>query len=155
LAPTYHPSPTNTINPTSTQNTTLVTLRLINSQGQGIAGGTAQYYNGSWLAIPGNTDNNGNLTYSLPGNKQSVSFHMTYAGGSSNITQNIATNSTVTFQTAKVVSVSGTCIKYYAGSWLNFVNGMELLPGKYIFRFSDGTPDTAFTMTSGVANNIH
>lgn len=136
---------------TVTFNTTNVTVQLRDSSGAPLDTGTASYYAGSWRTI-GNTVNGDVSVEMLPG---SYSFAMTYLGTRQQLnSQSIdGAESTVTFQTGKVVSDSGTATKYYAGRWLPFTDGMELLPGTYTFSFS-GAPNKSFALLGGVENHI-
>jgi CSLREA domain-containing protein len=213
-------------------NKTTVLLRLIDSRGNGLAGGTAQYLDGTTLKnIPGSTNSNGDLATTIPVSKGTVSFTMTYVSGLTVKIQNVTSNSlvvfqtnvvtiqlkdhsgnpldtgtvmyyaggswlsfgttsggkvtkellpsvygfrmiyansnqdklqinvsttTVVFQTGQVHSNSGKATAYYAnGAWRTFTQNMELLPQTYLFRFSDGTKDTNYTITAGKVNNIH
>ena len=213
-----------------------VVIKLLSSAGSGIAGGTAQYYNGRWNDIPGSTGSNGVLLHGIPGIVPTTFISMTHAyARQQKGPLNIASNSyvvfqtakvtvelkdstgayitgglgtvqyysggwrtfgsgttdggkvsmellpvsywfsmdyvyareqkgwlavsgasyTVTFQTGKVHSGTNTCTQYYAGAWRAFTQGMELLPGKYYFRFSDGTADTQYAIVAGTTNTIH
>lgn len=67
----------------------------------------------------------------------------------------MGTNAKVIFKTVQVHSDSGKCTSYNAGGWQTFTQNMELLPGNYIFRFSDGTKDTLYTLIVGGVKHIH
>jgi hypothetical protein len=41
------------------------------------------------------------------------------------------------------------------GSWQAFTQDMELLPGTYMFHFSDRTKDTTYTLVVGALKHIH
>ena len=81
---------------------------------------------------------------------------MGYVGGSEQKSGvNVVTTPTITFQTGQVHSTSGAATQYYASGWKTFTNDMEMLPGSYKFKFSDGTSDTTYPITAGIVNNIH
>jgi hypothetical protein len=92
-------------------------------------------------------------------------FQITYAGAVEQKSQNVASDPTVVFQTVQVHSDSGKCTsyipvatvptRYHAVGWQTFTQDMELLPGTYMFRFSDGTKETSYTLVVGAAKHIH
>jgi hypothetical protein len=109
-----------------------------------------QYYGGSWLSF--GTTSSGQVNKELlPG---TYSFRMSHAGCSVDKSQNVSSTPVVQFQTGKVVSASGTCVSYYAGTWQVFINGTELLPGTYPFRFT-GYPQTSCQVTAGATTTIY
>jgi hypothetical protein len=129
-----------------------VFVQLKDSVGNPLSGGVVQYYSGGWQVF-GTTDASGRASKALP--PGSYTFAMTYAFGRQEKSQNIATDPNVIFQTGQVHSDSGSCTQYYAGGWRAFTQDMELLPAAYTFRFSDGTPDSSYTITAGTVNHIH
>jgi hypothetical protein len=83
-------------------------------------------------------------------------FQISYAGATQQMSQDVSKNPNVNFQTVQVHSDSGKCTSYYAGgSWRTFTQNMQLLPGTYTFRFSDGTKNTSYTLVVGPVKHIH
>ena len=141
-----------------------VTVKLLSSSGNGLSGGVVQYqYNsGGWKPF-GTTGSGGIVSMALP--PGTYVFQISYASGSQQVSQNVAKNSTVTFQTVRVHSDSGKCIgfiqvelvptRYTGASWQPFTQDMELLPGTYMFHFSDKTNDKSYTLVVGAVKHIH
>jgi len=135
--------------PASAENTIEVTVQLTDSKGTGLSGGVVEYYSGGWQSF-GTTNGDGEASTGLPSG--TYSFRASYAGASQQKSQNIATNSTVMFQTELVTfklldsanaEITGAGAEYYAGGWKTFGSGtttttMELLPVSYSFRVSYG-----------------
>jgi hypothetical protein len=157
---------------TVTPSSVTVTVKLLSSSGKGLSGSVVQYYSSAWKSF-GTTGSDGTVSVALP--TGTYNFQITYAGASQQKSQNVLTNPTlvfvfgatqqnsqdvskdpnVKFQTVQVHSDSGKCTSYYAGGWKTFTQDMQLLPGTYTFRFSDGTATTSYTMVAGPVKRIH
>ena len=128
-------------------------LKLIDSDGNGIAGATAQYNDaGVWLDLPGVTDANGDIVFTVNLSGK-VKFRMTYEGSNQTITQNIDENPNVTFQTVGTtvelvnsnhfpITDEEATIEFNRNGWQPFgitdggTVSREMLPGNYNFRMS-------------------
>jgi hypothetical protein len=139
-----------------------VTVKLLSSNGNGLSGGVVQYYSDGWKAF-GTTGSDGTVRMALP--PGTYIFRISYAGASLQKSQNVASDPNVVFQTVRVHSDSGKCAsyiqvatvptRYYGGGWQAFTQDMELLPGTYMFRFSDGTKNASYTIVAGAGMHIH
>jgi YD repeat-containing protein len=130
--------------------TNMVTVQLKDSAGNPLSGGVVQYYSGGWQTF-GTTDASGKVSKELqPG---TYTFSMTYASARQEKSQNIATNPTVVFQTAKVTIqlkdstgalIDSGSVQYYSGGWrdIGSTSGgqvtKELLPLTYTFSMTYG-----------------
>jgi hypothetical protein len=138
------------INPTVVFQTVNAIVQLKNSQGSLMDQGTVQYYSGAWRSF-GTTSGGAVNKELLPNN---YSFRMTYEFVTNDKTQDISTNSTVSFSsvlcTIKVMNSQGQPVdnaqaSYYSGAWRQIgttVNGTvtkELLPANLTFRIKSGT----------------
>ena len=130
--------------------TMVVSMQLLASDGTTELTGTAEYYASGW-----NTFGSGSTTTSMELLPTNYTFRVTYGGASVQKQQDVSSDPQVVFQTVAVHSDSETATQYYASGWQTFTQDMELLPGDYPFRFSDGTPQTTFTLTAGEVNHIH
>jgi hypothetical protein len=138
-------------NPSVTYQTANMTVRLVTSAGAPADTGMVKFYAGAWRDF--GTTSNGQVQKELL--SVSYSFRMIYRNASQDVAQNVSSNPFLVYQMGNVVSDSGKCVSFYSGSWQAFSSGMELLPGKYSFRFNDGTSDTQYTITKGTTNHIH
>jgi len=129
--------------------TTLVTMKLLSSTNTELSGG-AQYYASGWKTFGGGTTATAMELLPL-----TYTFRISWGGASQQKSQNVASDPNVVFQTGQVHSDSGKCTSYYAGGWRIFMQDMQLLPGTYRFRFSDGTANTSYTIVAGAVKHIH
>lgn len=133
-------------------------VKLLNSNGNGIAGGVVDYYAGGWQNSVATTNSSGNAFVLIPGNVSSAYFRMGYNNAKQQLGSfNLNTTSSVTFQTKNVTvelrnsggslyDDEGTNVQYYSGGWYQFGTGttsngtcnMELLPVSYYFRLTYG-----------------
>ena len=126
-----------------------VTVQLLDSNGQGLAGGAVWYYDTAWHAF-GTTGANGSVKNPdlAPG---TYYFAVTYLNAQVGTTQTVDANSTVTFNTQQVTiklqDSSGQpldtgMVQLYSGGWStlgNTANGQvqcELLPADYLFSMT-------------------
>jgi photosystem II stability/assembly factor-like uncharacterized protein len=122
-----------------------LTVRLINSSGMPLAGGSLRYYDASWKDATNNNDG----TFSVTTNLKTVSLRMTYESGSQTKSNVSVGPDVVVFQTVNTLvklqnsagaSIDTGKVQYYYSSWRDFgvtTNGTaskELLPGNYTFR---------------------
>jgi len=122
-------------------------VKLVNSTGTKLTGGSLQYYDGSWKTAVNNNDG----TFAINTTLKSVSLQMTYAYGVQTKSNVTVGSDTVVFQTVNAqvklqnsqgrLMDTGT-VQYYAGAWRNLgttsngVATMELLPINYSFRMT-------------------
>ena len=128
--------------------TTGFAVRLTNSSGNLLPGGSLKYYEGGWK----DAIDNGDGTFAINSDKKTLSLRIIYEYGSQTVSNIPAQNNTYTFKTvnttvqlknssANLIDEEGT-VNYYAGGWRDFgatVNGTvskELLPGNYSFRMT-------------------
>jgi len=124
-------------------------VKLINSQGQLLEGGSLKYYEGGWKEA----EDYGNGIFSVDTEKETVKLRMSYAYASQDLDNVVVSSDTAVFQTRAVhvhlknsqgqLIDEGT-VKYYAGGWRDFgvtsggIAIKELLPNSYKFRMSYG-----------------
>ena len=122
-------------------------VKLINSQGSLLLGGSLKYYDAGWK----DAIDNGDGTFTVNTERTTVSLKMTYEYGTQQLDNVTVGSDTAVFQTVNAavqlqnsqgsLMDEGTA-KYYAGGWRDFgttVNGIttkELLPKNYSFRMT-------------------
>jgi hypothetical protein len=152
-------------NPTVVFQTVNATVQLQNSEGNPIDQGTVQYYAGAWRDF-GVTASGVVTKELLPNN---YSLRMTYEYVSLDKTQDLSTNSTVSYSTVLCMirvknsqsqPVDGATASYYSGAWRQIgatVNGevtKELLPANLTFRVSYGTTQQDKTQNLSTSNVV-
>ncbi len=122
-------------------------VKLIDSQGQLLEGGSLQYYEGGWKEAV----DHGNGIFSVDTEKETIKLRMTYAYASQDLDNVVVGIDTAVFQTmAAEVHLKNSqgelmdegTVKYYSGGWRDFgvtssgVVNKELLPNSYKFRMT-------------------
>ena len=140
-----------TTNPRVDFTTVSVTVKLLDSHGTGISGGSAQYYANGWHQL-GATDASGSVMADLlPG---SIPFGMTAGGIYNQKTQDPSSDPTVVFQAVATTvqlldshgaGMAGGSAQYYANGWHQLgatdASGSvmaDLLPGSIPFGMTSG-----------------
>lgn len=143
-----YPSSTSFSLTVGNSNVTAVLVRLLDSNGHGLAGGTVSYYISGWSSAPGSTDAQGNLVVQLPTSSPYLAMTMTYNGTSQQMNLSGLNAANFTFRTAavnvKLIDADGNALdtgsaSYYAGGWRSLGNtsngavAVQMLPGSYSF----------------------
>jgi hypothetical protein len=131
---------------------TIVFIRLIDSKGNGLVGGSAEFYDKTWYPVHGLTDLNGLAVQVFDGLKtDNMDFRMTYGYVAEEKRHNLGTYTTLTFQTANVAVqlrnsfgalMDGGMVEYFADGWRSFgftfrgEVSREMLPSNYNFRMT-------------------
>ena len=120
-------------------------VKLINSQGSLLPGGSLKYYDAGWK----DAIDNGDGTFTVQTERTTVSLKMTYEYGTQQKDNVTVGSDTVVFQTVNAAVqlknsqgelIDTGTVQYYAGAWREFgttINGVatkELLPVNYSFR---------------------
>jgi hypothetical protein len=99
--------------PGATFTRSLIVLRLVDSTGAPLNGGTARYQHGSWYYAPGSTGNEalapGILAYAIPGLVGNVTNEMRFNNTTETKTQDASVNSVYQFQTRLLTLRLQTC----------------------------------------------
>lgn len=131
--------------------TTTITVKLLDYNGDGLAGGTARYaVGGTWIGLPGTTDSNGLIVTEIPYSSVNVKVEITYNQGSRAITQYVPTYTVYLFQTVEATvklidhagnGLSGGKVDQGGATWVHHgytdASGefkLEMFPGSYKFR---------------------
>ncbi len=134
--------------------TTLVTIELRDHEGDLLGEADAvEYYAGGWHTFGAGITTSGQVsTELLP---LTYPFRLYYAFASNQKNQDVSGDPVVQFQSGQVIDASpvGLITQYYAGGWRTFIDGMQLLPGTYPFRFSD-LPQGNYEVQGGQVNTI-
>ena len=138
-------------NPVVAFQTRAIAVQLRDHAGAPLEGGSVQLYSSGWRSL-GVATGGALITQLFPG---AYNFAMNYGYGRQEVTADTNATNDVVFRTGLVTSASATCISYYAAGWRAFTNGMQLMAGSYLFRFSDGTADTSTAIGGGAVNTIH
>jgi|GEM_PF-3377227 len=124
-----------------------IIVKLINSTGTKLTGGSLQYYDGTWKDATNNNGGTFNITTSL----KTLSLRMTYEFATqtkSNVTVGYDTvafqtvNAQIKLQSSQGAPIDTGTVQYYFSSWktlgttTNGVASKELLPGTYTFRMT-------------------
>ncbi|MCX6143817.1 MAG: hypothetical protein NTZ35_11410, partial [Ignavibacteriales bacterium] len=127
-----------------------VNVKLINSSGTNLTGGSLQYYDGSWKDAVNNNDG----TFKVNTTLATVSLRMTYEGGSQtksnvavgpNVVVFQTVNTQVKLQNSQGALIDTGTVQYYYSSWqalgrtMNGAATKELLPATYTFRMTYAT----------------
>jgi len=135
-------------------------VQLLNSQNQPLTGGTLKYYEGGWKEAV----NNGDGTFRVEAEQETVKLRMTYAHASVDMTDVPVNGGPVTFQTVPVQvelrdsqnqRMDEGFMKYYSGGWRTFgttsggIAVKELLPNSYKFRMTHAFASNDLTQDVG------
>ena len=145
--------------PGATYTRSLIALRLVDSTGAPLDGGTARYQAGSWQFAPGSTGDEalapGILAYDLPGLVGTVTNEMKFNNATETVTQDASVDSVYQFQTRKLTlaletaggdPLAGGQARYGTGATYTtwwFPGGLtgadgtrsaEVFPGTYSFQ---------------------
>ncbi|MGF1599673.1 MAG: PilZ domain-containing protein [Acidimicrobiales bacterium] len=114
-----------------------VTVSLDDTQGRPVTGAEAFFHSGEWRRM-GRTGADGTVGREvLPGR---ITFRVDLGGLSTSRSQDVTRDAHVRFGTGRIAAADGTTVvERYAGAWIPFEDGAEILPALSAFRLADGS----------------